>query len=259
MSWDLIDTPNPDEDAIRIWVEDSKALKMSGHYEHGVTTLAEFELSTAPVSEGIGEFVFVRKLGREGSRRGFVFANNSAASRGTPFETYTEQGNHYWHPQLKKVAFFQDYNFPVGTNSRDGGVVLASRIYNRHIYVPGVSEGTLFVHELFYAGAKFTIGQSPVPVPTAVQWDYHDSQGRFEECLHPKMKFPALRSAREKYTTGGGTVAAAGAAPGQVFPATNFESWVPYTLYDKQRPEETGWFRERVTVHPPEEPELIKA
>ncbi len=206
-----------------------------------------------------GNFILLDStVGQEGEVVFTWAENKTQEEQNTPFRTWTEMGNHYWHPILHSVKFYPDTHFPVSTNGPDGGIIVAARLYDRISYTPAVSEGTLFQHDLFFSGTKFVIGQSAVPTPTAVSWSYHDSQGSFPECLHPKLVFPPIRSAFASFTTGGGTVAANGASNGQVFPSTSpFEEWQPYVLSDKQDQIDSGWLRHRITVFPPQAPDII--
>jgi hypothetical protein len=259
MSFDPLPTPNPNEFAVRVWASPQKVLQKMGGLVAGTTTLKAADLCVVPSSEeDLGSYLYLKPLGkREDGALGFVFTKPKTAEElKRPFKTWREQGNHYWHGILHSVKFFLDRSFPLSTNGTDGGIVLAPRMYERIKYTPPVSEGSIFEHRLYFGPTKFHIGPSPVPVPTAVSWSYHGSNGSFPECLHPLLKFPAVQSAFAAYSTGGGAVAAEGVAGGQVFHETNFTEWAPYTVKDGQDEVETGWLRHEVIVQPPEQPEV---
>jgi hypothetical protein len=100
--------------------------------------------------------------------------------------------------------------------------------------------------------------QQPVPIPRSVQWDFHDAQGSFPECLGPELIFRPQQSATSAYSSGGGAVVAAGYAPGQVFEATNFEDWEEYMLSFSQEETDVGWLGHAVFVGPPiDQPEVV--
>lgn len=261
MSYELLPTPNPSEFAVRVWVSTSQAVSKLAALVEGVTTLVSLELGVVPTSEGIGSYVYLRAVGPDDQGRlGLVFGKNKTeAEKNTPYDSWTESGNHYWHPVLLSVRFYPDTNFPLSTNGPDGGIILASRLYDRVEYVPAQTEGTLFQHDFFLSSTKFVIGQNEVPVPRAVQWSYHGSEGSFPECIGPKLNFPAMRTAYAAYSTGGGAVSASGSAPGQSFPACNFEQRRPYVLRESQQQLDSGlWQMERVTVFPPPDSDVIR-
>lgn len=252
--------PGSGEFSLRVWVPMDKVRDDSSKPVEGTTTYRAFKWHTDPGgTESFYDYIF--SFPEEQTRDGMVGFNfaksKTEAEKNTAVKTWKTFGNHYWPPVLKSVKFFQDRSFPVSTNGTDGGVVLAARLYARIEYIPPASEGTLFLHEVFTSPTPFSIGPSPVPMPTAVSWDYHSSSGSFPECLHGKLVFPAMRTAYASYSSGGGAASANGAAGGQVFPATNFETWQPYTSMEAQEQAHGAWVRTRVTVFPPAEPETI--
>ncbi len=268
----VIPTPNNDERAF-VTYHDAEQSKLSwttdsgdnGWPLHEETLYKNWHLRipnrVSPDDSKLwGNYVFWKQIQGQGGAIGFVWCKfKSEEEKNTdPYQIWFEQGNHYWHGILHKVSFFKDTGFPVSTNGSNGGVIVAARLYDRIIYTPPVSEGTLFEHRLYLSPSKFKIVQGQVPIPTAVQWSYHDSQGSFPECLHGPLNFPPLRSAYASYTTGGGTENAFGAANGQFFPETNFQDWSSYTLSDKQEEGQTGWERHQIIVHPPDQPEVAR-
>lgn len=179
------------------------------------------------------------------------------AEKNTPFRTHTEFGNHGWPMVLKSINFLQDPGFPVSVQGPGGAILLAARTYVREVLIPAASEGTKFVIQEFLSDTPFNVKQTPVPNGGSVSYDYLGCSGSFGECLHPDLKFPTLRTARTKYTTGVGNNGAFGVTRGQRFPATDFEEWSPYILSAKPTYTEGQWYMVRIKVFPPFEPETI--
>ncbi len=206
-----------------------------------------------------GNYVYWKQVDAPPGQVSFIWSKykSEKEKNSEPFQKWFEQGNHYWHGILQGVNFFPDKDFPLSTNGPDGGIVVAARLYDRIVYIPPVSEGSLFEHRLYLSPSKFKIVQHQVPVPTAVSWDYHDSRGSFPECLHKKLVFPGMQSAFASFTTGGGEVSAFGSSPTQIFPETNFDEWAVYCLSDQQEQTNTGWLRHQIWVYPPDQPETI--
>lgn len=261
-AFEIVDTPNPDEEAFVTYHDQETLITTKTRGDNGwplkdVTLYKNWFLreggrvNEKDDSDLYGNYIFIGKKAKGGVVAFSWGKNKSEEDKRKPFETWTTQGNHYWHGVLFRVDFFQDKNFPISTNGQDGGIILAGRMYDRIVYLPPVSEGTTFTHKLFFSATKFRIPKHRVPIPHSVQWNYHDSRGSFPECLHPKLVFPPMQSAFASYSTGGGAVSAFGAANGQSFPETNFTERLPYILSDKQEQVELGWIRHQIKVSPP--------
>lgn len=270
ITWKIIATADPNEFGFQTFHDPDKFVAWStaagndGRPIDGVTLYKDWkfrEPKRADVASGgiWGNYVFYKSsVTGDGVLVLTWLKYKSEDDKKIAFHSWREFGNHYWHGVLRRVSFFEDKAFPLSTQGSDGGIVVAARLYDRIEYDPPISEGTLFQHDLFLSPTKFNIGPLQVPIPTAVQWDYHGSRGSFPECLHPKLIFPPIRSAYASYTTGGGTVSVGGAVNGQVFPATNFEDRQPYFLKDSQQETEAGWLRHRIRVNPPAPPDTIR-
>jgi hypothetical protein len=173
-----------------------------------------------------------------------------------PYETEYKFGNHYWPPVLKSISFIPDRSFPNSTRGPDNSIINATRYYTREVYIPSVSEGTLFTIDKFIYPYEPEIPQHDTPTPTRVSWDMLGNTGSFEECLHPDIIIPATRTAFAKYTAGE-SASAGGSLNGQRFPATNFTEWQDYVVSDTFSFENGAYIRVRITVTPPAEPEII--
>ena len=185
--------------------------------------------------------------------------HQTAAQASQPWRVTSSFGNHRWPPILLALAFIQDNTFQRSTNGAQGNnaaIVLGPSYYVREAFIPETNEGTRFVEEEFYSDTPFIIPQYETPVETAVSYDIPGARGSFPSCLHPKIVVPSMRSSSTIVVQGSASDIA-GAINGQVFPATNMEEWQPYVLSDQQKFENGAWRRTRVTVYPPEQPEVI--
>lgn len=192
---------------------------------------------------------------------GMLFAKaKTVEEANTPFRSTSRFGNHRWPPILLYLGFEVDYvsqrSFPV-SNGTDIGTGFAPTYYDKVVYIPDVAEGTRFLKEEFFGPREFVIPQTPVPIPTAVQYILPGGGGQsFPECLHPTIRIPDFISSLTQ-TVAGATTAVGGAVEGQLFPATNFETWAPYILSDEQEQRDGGWYRVRIRIFPPAQPEPI--
>ncbi len=179
--------------------------------------------------------------------------------RNTPYRSTWSFGDHYWHPILESLIFYEDKNFPRTTNGGRGGqtaIITGPTYYVREVYRPSVTEGSRFFTEEFFSDVPYDIPYYPVPIPTAVSYDLPGVRGSFPECLHPKIIVPATQTADASFVLGlqGG---ASGVLQGQLFPATNFTEWEPYVVAHQQN-FQNGYLAKRVTVYPPLENERIR-
>jgi hypothetical protein len=158
---------------------------------------------------------------------------------------------------LKKVEILEDNSFPNATNGYDGGAILAPRYFDRVVYIPPVNEGSQFVETEYISPTPFEIGQYPVPTPTAVSYSYLGISGNFPSCLHDRLVFPAKRMATRAWSQGDGTTGAAGALGGQIFPATNFRDWGPYTVSFTSQSVNGINYAKKVVVYPPPPPKTV--
>lgn len=270
--WSLIKTPNPSEFGISVTVPMNIIVNSPGNFPTEGDALSQnIWAADRPLRDPAhyGYYIYTDYQETTSSEREpaivfFYGKNKTEEEKNTPFRTYTEVKNHRWPPILLALAIQQDYTFPNSTNmisnpligSDEVGIVVAPRNYPKYAYIPEVNEGTRFVIEEFFAATKFDIPQHPVPTTTSVNVDILDVSLNFPDCLHPRIVVPNTRTGTTQLV--GGTASnAGGALDGQVFPATNFETWAVYVLTDQQEPTPTGWRRIRVRVFPPPMPEVI--
>jgi hypothetical protein len=265
--WAIVRTPNPSKFGFSVtvpqktivnnpsaWPEEGSLFKdfpwapdpsLQAENRYGLYVYTDCQSSSSPERDQAITFVFGPYMTDE--------------QKTTPFRTYTESKNHRWPPILQALAIQQDYTFPNATNVVSGtnvGIVTAPRNYPKYVFIPEVNEGSRFVTEEFFSPTKYDIPQSPVPTATSVNVDILDVSLNFPECLHPKIQIPNTRTGDVQVVAGSAT-GAGGALNGQVFPATNFETWAVYVLTDQQEFTGVGWHRIRVRVFPPALPDAI--
>lgn len=259
----LIPTPDPDQWVLSTTHEQNSVKKWP---KSGVTLFGQWA--------GNDVASWKQKIGSTGTPYStYIFTDTAQAPEGyvrflwapvrteeevsKPFRESETFGNHRWPPILRGLQLFPDYSFPNATNGPDGKILMAPRYYVREIFIPEQNEGTRFIKREFMSHKKFSIPSWPVPEPTSVSYDILGAQGRFPECLHPRIVIPPTRTATAAYSVGDGNSGAAGAISGQIFPATNFEDRAPYFLSDQQTFQNGVWYRSQTQVFPPPELETI--
>lgn len=171
-SWDLLPTPDPDEDALRIWVARDVASQLNGRYEAGVTTLAAFELASGPASEGYADWIYMKKVGPdENGRLGFIFGKEkTAAEMNEPYRTEIRTENYPWDGVV--LNYRSEPNLRESLEMRDsGGNPFFQQKWNtRYTLLAPVQGATSVLYEWFLSPTKFTnlrrpTVQQPVHVP----------------------------------------------------------------------------------------------
>lgn len=201
-----------------------------------------------------GSYVYADSVEAPAGWLGFLWVRHKTEKeKATPFRTIETFGNHRWPPELRSLRFFADPSFPRAINGPGGSIITGPTYYVRQVYIPEQNEGTRFVIREFLSDTPFKIPLHPVPEPTSVSYDVPGASGSFPECLHPKIVIPAFRTATQSFTVTDGSSGAAGAIPGQAFPATNFETRAPYFVSDEQQFTNGLYYRKQVQAFPPPE------
>ena len=252
-------TPNPSERGLLVIVPDEVFLANGGVLPAEGTSYAACAETffSGDYRASCENYIYTGQIGERGMGFGI---NKTVEEANTPFRTTTWKGNHRWPPILLALVIVEDYGAPRSFTTYDGtnlGTGFGPTYYDRVVYIPDVAEGTRFVKDEFFAPTPFNIPQTPVPVPTSVTYSLPGGvNGNFQECLHPTITIPPAITATSQIVSG--TTAGIGTAlEGQTFPATNFEEWSPYVLSDNQELQGGGWYRVRIRVFPPAQPEAI--
>jgi hypothetical protein len=262
--WYLIDTPQPNLFGIGIVIPMQEAGKSPDAWPLEGSSLEEFSLNPTPAIATQDKYGLYQYVGKQCVKSDVVFIfgpYKTEEQKNTPFREVTEKRNHPWPPILYALVFIADYTFLRTGKGYDPATneiseVVAPNHYVREIFVPGVNEGTKMVKREFFSATKFDIPQTPVPVPTSVSYDINGVQGRFPECLHPKIEIVSTRSGVAQVVAGV-VSEVGGALEGQIFPATNFDEWAPYIKSDTQELTEAGWYRVQIIAIPPDPPDVI--
>lgn len=225
----------------------------------GVTKYADWKHCIYPQASGdYGGYVYADSVESPADWLGFLWVKRKTETeKNTPFRMHETFGNHRWPPEVRSIRFYQDPGFPRAINGPGGSIITGPTYYVRVNYIPEQNEGTRFVTKEFLSDTPFNIPQYPVPEPTSISYDVPGASGSFPECLHPKIVIPATRTATQSFTVTGGSSGASGTVPGQVFPATNFETRSPYFVSDEQQFTDGQWYRRQTQVFPPPELEAI--
>lgn len=264
MDWDLLPTPNPNEDAIRIWVDKGTALGMQGRYSAGETTLTQFELSSSPVSEGQDDWIYVEKVGPDNTgRMGFIFAKaKTEEEKYTAFEVTPSSKPFGWHTVIKRLEPIPDFGTPrsgVKLINGQAGNFNAPEYYAQVDLIDGGDYVTRFLKYEYQAPTKFDIPahDGPVPLPVMVMLPGREAI-YIPKALHKQITIDRLITS---VTQGfeGSYQGSMSSIPGQVFPSTApFEEWAPWVVEHDQKQVNGVWYCWKVIAFPPPEPELIR-
>lgn len=267
LRWCLSETPNPSEVTLVTFVERSNVYPrdiptVGSQFKDWTRASGFTELVPA---HGTWVFTQMKTQDAPGAVNAFYWAKTRTdAARNTPFRVTSKYGNHRWPPILKSLRFILARDFPIAAKkTKRGGspsdpteTVFANRYLTREVYIPAVDEGSRFVIEEFVSETPFTIPQYPVPTTTSISYHYLNLKGGFPECLHKTIRLSNLVTTT---SVNNGTLTSSNynQLEGQVFPATNFTEWAPYVVSDDQDQVNGIWYRKRVRVYPPPEPNTI--
>lgn len=218
----------------------------------GTTTYLASELCGERMSE-FGSYICTKVDGSGKFHRAWFGKPKTAVEADTPFKTPEEDmGNHYWPPILKAVEITRN-KVPKTANTGDN--IYSGFTYSAvPIFVPNADTGTLFVLREMLSPVKFNIPQWPTPITGAVHFPLPNSSPfSFPECLHDDIVIGGLQDLEQIVDTVGLAVTnRVGLVNNRNFPATNFKTWLPYILYDRQTQLATGLYhRRQMEVVPP--------
>lgn len=265
LSWKKVPTPNPDQYSFVTTHEQNTLQKPSDFPKKEKTLYKNWNNESnaqlaepARIQEGWGDYIYVDSLQAPDGYVSFLWCKNPTAeelAKPQPFRRKQEDGNHSW-PMILLDLGFSIGALPATVWNGDK-VFSAPRFYERVNYIPSTDEGSQFVTEYYFQALPFAIPQYPAPQPGAVQWSFLTTQGSFPECLHDDITIFRQSDLSSTFppTTSEETISI-GTLSGQFFPHTNFKTWLPYVLSDKQT-FQGGWYRERITVRPPPLPKNI--
>lgn len=168
--------------------------------------------------------------------------------------TYFDE-DEYLPPILFRIKILEDRTAPHVTRGPGGNEIYVPHYYSRVYYVDE-QNGALIQETKFISDVPFNIGMCETFRPTTVSYDYYGLTDAFRKCLHPKMIFDAKQTAFVAYNAG--TVEISGSVSGQIFEATNYETWDSHIKSDKQVAVGLLFERTKKLLIPPEVPAISK-
>lgn len=254
-----LSTPNPMERSLLVLVEESVYAQNPDIIPIQGTRYGDFpkEIFAQDYRQEYENYIYTEQNGTHG----LLFAKNKTREEAnTPFRKTTWKGNHRWPPILLEVNVIPDYSSPrsfaviSGTNIGTG---IGPTYYDQVRYISDASEGTRFLKEEFLSPTQYDIPQSPVPVATGVSYLLPGgASGNFQECLHDDILIPAIVTGTVQVIAGVNSQIGS-VIQEQFFPATNFPTWGPYVLSDTQELVNGVWYRTRIRVFPPPQPDPV--
>lgn len=253
----LVPTPNPAELGFIVYVADQA---INPDVLPAVGTLySAWTLPGRPrVWESLGAYVYVQPVDGPDGYLGFAFFKaKSAEERAIPFRSFTDWKDAQWHNVLLEAPLFvKDTNFLIASPFENNGTALVPRWYARRKWLPGGTYRCKHVVEQFLSPTPWTAEElegSPEPVPTEIAIELPGLEFTLPKCLHPEVKAPELNTGLVVATEDGLSQPREGLRiEGQIFPATNVRRWQPRILNEQMQLHSGQWFRERVTIDPPE-------
>ncbi len=179
----------------------------------------------------------------------------------TAILTEEELDDHYWPPVLRRIRVIADYSVMKQSRWTNGTSAGVSLYPSHNVYVDLIeeqTEGTLWVDETYVSNTPFRVPQTETPVARAISVPLPGGERfNFRRCLSGKLVLGRLQTGASIILDTGIVTAGGGSIPGQLIPATNFETWRPYIKRVK-RQKSNGLFILTVTwVHPPQPPKPI--
>lgn len=260
--WEEVDTPDPNEFAIAVFVKDTFIRGRMSTFPTG-TKLRETPdwIPKIPAStQEYGEYEFIKRTNKDAEYVTYYFGKpKSEEDKNTPFRpAVTSCKNHRWPMVIHALAKIQDRFMGRSASARSGtspATNIGPQYYLKEAITQECNEGTLFLLEEFLSPTPFDIPQHQVPVATSMKIILPGVEQTYPESLHGRIEIEDSLSSDAQIVAGAASDFGS-ALSGQVFPATNFEDWRPYYLEDDQKQLECGlWHRWRIRVKPPRKPE----
>ncbi len=178
----------------------------------------------------------------------------------TPVLVQESLRDHYWPPILRRLQVIPDPTVMKQSrysNGVNGGVSLYPSINVYYDLIEEMTEGTKFVEEDYISNTPFEVPKTKVPVPRVISVPLPGGERfTFRRCLCAEIKLNRiLTSTSVIFDSGSVGNGIGGSIPGQIIPATNFETWRPY-IKSAEQGRSNGLFTLKVTwVYPPHPPE----
>lgn len=260
--YEILSTPSPLEVSFRILV-DAKVFGPDDLPFDNQPFITCDKIKTKPkfLVENYANYVYTYASNAESGLWLYFARNKTNAERDTPFKTFFTTRSYPWPAVLEDLYFVQSpYPYIVFDGSEN---VANPRLLPRYRYRPSVTVDSLCKVEQYLSSIEWPkqtfVHQQPVP--TDVDGAYLGVNVNFPRCLHPTVEFPEQDAGLSSVVYGVGvkTPPLNRNPLRMVFPETNFTDWAPFVVSDRQEPTNGVWLREKVTIYPPQQPEVIIA
>lgn len=255
--WEEIETPDPSEFAVGIFVKDTfirgrmSVLKVGTKLRNGPDWFPRMPTST----QEYGEYQFMKRgRGPEGYVIYYFGKPKTDVENRKPFRSVSRQGDHPWPMIIDEVDVVKDSKAVVSGNAVDGayaGIAVSPKLRLRIKGTPAIEQGSLIIKREFLSPTKFRIPKLPVPIPEMMHIEYNDLRENIPASLHGDVRlrsFSSVVATVVNETAGAG----GGVQEGFFFPKTNMTRWRPIIYPDEQQQLENGlWHRIQTIVIPP--------
>lgn len=202
-------------------------------------------------SMGVADWYFIGESIGPKTSVFYFFKNKTTAEENVPYHVEEKHGDHPWDMVLHDAWIESDYNFPISTNSPDGGIITGPTNYIRDIIDPAVENGSLFVTQKFLTATRPKFVRHKVPIPTSVHIQVNGASREYPRVLMDDLSIDASRSGTQK-SLNGTTEAVGGSIAGLFYPKTNFTQRKAFILLHEPVMNQYGlWETTKVIVHPP--------
>jgi hypothetical protein len=183
----------------------------------------------------------------------FYSKNKSTAEAWTPFKTpKSEMRNHHWPLELVRIDIVR-HKLPIVANT--GRNIRSTFKYDGiPVYRERPDTGSLFTLTEYLMPTEPDSQQDATPHPEPISFQLPNNKPfSFPPSLHGPIQIDAMREEYEVYDVAGAAATGAASFVGPFsFPATNFRTCLPFTLYIVPERTSTGSYHVRkMEVSPP--------
>lgn len=259
--FNLLPTPNPSEMMFR--VKQPGAIFKSAQMPVVGTPFSQCDIlpvKSAVQLQGYGSYVYVM-CRRDKENMWFYFGKSrTQAERDTPFRTYYTKQNHPWDAVLEDLYPVKKLEYVIKEYGSGTYGTMEEKYSFRYKYRPAVTVNSLVRVDLYLAEVPWDKVRlrHEQPVPTDVQGSYMDQEVSFPRCLHNTVTFPEASPGAQVVSGVGMQNPPPGRNPAKmIFPATNFIDWAPFVIDDEQEPVDGMYLRQKKTIYPPTQPDVV--
>jgi hypothetical protein len=262
----IIPTPSPTEVMIRLVVPDriiqeNMHLTPTGSFLELYTPYKNVTwVAVKPRVQDFGDYLYVKseKPGEDTTAL-FFGKPKTNAEKNTPFRVYSDTHDYVW-PAVLLDQYILKSNFPITTYT-GSTTDSATRYFQRFRFVNATPYNSIVKIRQYLSTTPWDERelQHIQPVPTPINGAYLGLPINIPRCLHRRLTLPELVPGAS-IVLGAGMEGSDrfGTPKAQIFPATNFSTWVPFFMYDKQQMVNGIWLRESAEIFPPPQGEATQ-